>query len=94
MHIAYDPAGVVGVAGRLSVAAQDAGRVAAATGTVATGVGDAALAVAVATLADVCGDVLDVVALDLDLLAGRVRSGAALYDVVESRAASGQEPLG
>jgi hypothetical protein len=46
---------------------------------------DPSLAAGVGDLADVAADVLELVAMDLGLLAGKVRSGAVLYDRVEER---------
>lgn len=53
------------------------------------GLHDPSLVAGVATLADVAGDVLELVAMDLELLAARVRSGAVLYDRVEERVRDG-----
>ena len=41
----------------------------------------------VSKLADVCADVLELVAIDLDLVAARMRAGARVYSAVESAAA-------
>jgi hypothetical protein len=38
-------------------------------------------------LSDVCADVLELVAIDLDLVADRMRAGARFYSAVESAAA-------
>ena len=56
---------------------------------IADGLRDASLAAGVGDLADVASDVLRLVAMDLGLLAGRVRSGAVLYDRVEERVRDG-----
>ncbi len=56
---------------------------------IADGLRDASLAAAVDSLADVAADVLELVAMDLGLLARRVRSGAVLYDRVEERVRDG-----
>ena len=39
-------------------------------------------------LADVCADVLEVVAIDLDLVAARMSTGARLYSAVEAAVAA------
>lgn len=49
------------------------------------GLADPALRGGVTDLADVVADVLELVAHDLELLAGKVRAGVALYDRVEER---------
>jgi hypothetical protein len=41
----------------------------------------------VAELTDVCADVFELVAIDLDLVAARMRAGARLYVAVEGAAA-------
>ena len=56
---------------------------------IADGLRDPSLAAGVGDLADVAADVLEMVALDLGLLAGKVRSGAVLYDRVEERVRDG-----
>lgn len=84
MHIWYDPAGVAGAAARLSVGSDGALRVSAALSGLTVGVADASLRDALGTLGDVCADALEVVALDLDLLAGLVDTGASRYESVEA----------
>jgi hypothetical protein len=53
------------------------------------GLRDPSLAAGVGDLAGVAADVLELVAMDLGLLAGRVRTGAVLYDRVEERVRDG-----
>ena len=52
-------------------------------GRIAEGRRDPSLAHGGRLLADVAADLLEVVAMDLDLLAGRVQSGAVVYDRTE-----------
>jgi hypothetical protein len=62
----------------------------AADGTLlADGLQDAALRTGVAALGDLVADVLELAALDLELIAGRVRAGVVLYDRVEERVRDG-----
>ncbi len=88
VHIAFDAGQVVAAAFRLTTAAEGARRAAGAAVDAAAGVSDPALSRALAVLGDVGGDALDVVALDLDLLADRVRAGAARYGTVEDAVAA------
>jgi hypothetical protein len=64
------------------------GQVAACTA-IADGLSDPSLAAAVADLADVAADVLALLAMDLELLGCKVRSGAVLYDRLEERVRDG-----
>jgi hypothetical protein len=83
VHIAVDAAEVVAAALRLAAASDGARRASSAAPDVATGVTDPGLARPLAVLGDVVGDALGVLGLDLELLAGRVRAGAARYGAVE-----------
>jgi hypothetical protein len=83
VHIAVDAAEVVAAALRLAAASDGARRASSAAPDVATGVTDPCLARPLAVLGDVVGDALGVLGLDLELLAGRVRAGAARYGAVE-----------
>jgi hypothetical protein len=56
---------------------------------IADGLHDPSLAAGVGDLADVVADVLELVAMDVGLLAGRVRSGAVLYERLEERLRDG-----
>jgi hypothetical protein len=56
---------------------------------IADGLRDPSLAAGAGDLTDVATDVLVLVAMDLGLLAGRVRSGAVLYERVEERVRDG-----
>jgi hypothetical protein len=49
-------------------------------------VSDSAVRAGIGEVADVCADVLELVAIDLDLVAMRVRAGAVLYSAVEGAA--------
>jgi hypothetical protein len=53
------------------------------------GLTDPVLAAGVGELGDVASDVLALVGQDLELLAGKVRAGVALYDRVEERVRDG-----
>jgi len=89
VHIAVDAAEVVAAALRLAAASDGARRASSAAPDVAAGVTDPGLARPLAVLGDVVGDALDVLGLDLDLLARRVREGAARYGAVERAVAAG-----
>ena len=51
------------------------------------GVADRDVRAGVTELTDVCADVFELVAIDLDLVAARMRAGARLYSDVEGAAA-------
>ncbi|MEP6761555.1 MAG: hypothetical protein ABJA93_09340 [Sporichthyaceae bacterium] len=76
------------VAASATVAAHaDACRALAADVDGLVGVADMDVRAGVSKLADLCADVLELVAIDLDLVAARMRAGARVYSAVESAAA-------
>lgn len=76
------------VAASANVAAHaDACRALAAEMTMLGGLADRDVRAGVAGLVDVCADVLELVAIDLDLVSGRMGAGAALYSAVDEAAA-------
>ena len=92
MHVRVDTRQVAGTAARLTSHAEQAARLARDLGGPGRdGPGPdevgAALAAALERFGDAAGDLLEVLALDLDLLAARVRDGALGYLAAERSAA-------
>ncbi len=86
MRIEVDGGAVLTAAAHLRARAALVGDRAGDGVVLADGLRDPGLGAAAAALGDLLGDVLAVAALDLDLLATRLRDGVELYDRVEQRA--------
>lgn len=89
MRVEVDSGGVLlGSSHLVSRSSLVAGQVAACEA-VPAGLRDPSLVTGVGDLADVAADVLQLVAMDLELLATKVRAGAVLYDRLEERLRDG-----
>ncbi len=88
MHLFVDPEAVALAAARVGESAGGC-RVLATALTSTSGLSDARVRAGFNELADVCGDVLELVAIDLELIAARLRAGGQLYSSVERSLAGG-----
>ncbi len=88
MHLFVDPEAVIVAAARVDESAIGCRLLAAALSSVPA-VSDPHVRAGFTELADVCGDVLELVAIDLELVAARLRSGGHLYAAVEAGHAAG-----
>jgi hypothetical protein len=89
VRVEVDSAGVLLASTHLESRGSLVAGQAAACPAIADGLHDPSLAAGVGDLADVAADVLELVAMDLELLATRVRACAVLYDLVEERLGDG-----
>jgi len=81
--VRFDSTGVDDAAGHLARRVEAARALVAAAAGVEGGLADRHLALAAAALADLAGDTAELVALDLALLARRLRAGARLLESAE-----------
>lgn len=83
VRVEVDSGGVLLGSTHLLIRSSLVGGQVAACEAVSSGLRDTSLVAGVNDLADVAADVLQLVAMDLELLSAKVRSGAVLYDRVE-----------